>query len=240
MLPSAHANTIQQQETNTNASAILTFYRQLKPDFDAGPDIVTMNPFTDTSSWELTTAFYRKYYSDENPRTLIFGINPGRFGGGVTGIPFTDPIRLESACGIPNSCKKQAELSSQFIYTMIEAYGGAGEFYNNYFITALSPLGFTKSGKNLNYYDDKYLMANIKSFICDSIEKQLKIFPSEECFCLGEGTNFKYFTRLNEETKYFKNIIALPHPRWIMQYRRKRMQEFIELFVNKLKMKNAK
>ncbi len=39
-------------------------------------------------------------------RYLILGINPGRFGGGITGIPFTDPIRLQNICGIENDFQK--------------------------------------------------------------------------------------------------------------------------------------
>ena len=49
-------------------------------------------------------------------RHLLLGINPGRFGGGVTGIPFTDPIRLQNVCGIENNFEKKQELSSVFIY----------------------------------------------------------------------------------------------------------------------------
>ena len=48
-------------------------------------------------------SFYKKFYSDHNQRYLLIGINPGRFGGGVTGIPFTDPIRLQNECGIENN-----------------------------------------------------------------------------------------------------------------------------------------
>ena len=89
-------------------------------------------------------SFYTKYYSDNNKRILLLGINPGRFGGGVTGIPFTDPVRLEKVCGIKNDFQKKQELSSVFIYEMIEAYGGAEKFYKQFYISAVSPLGFVK------------------------------------------------------------------------------------------------
>jgi hypothetical protein len=222
------------KSVNTNADAVLTFYRQLKPDFTTGEGIITMNPFTDAESWKFTKLFYEKFYADYSPRTMIFGINPGRFGGGITGIPFTDPVRLEQACGIVNPFKKQAELSSVFVYQMIEAYGGPSDFYSNFFITALSPLGFTKNGVNLNYYDDKQLLLSIKPFICTTIEKQLKLFPSTTAFCMGEGTNYKVFKKINEEFRYFEKIIPLPHPRWIMQYRRKKVEEYVKLYVTRL------
>ena len=224
----------------TQSYAILDFYKKLQPGFDLPKGVLIMNPFSDAGAWALTSAFYEKFYDDTHPRQFIFGINPGRFGGGVTGIPFTDPIRLENECGIKNELAKKTELSSIFIYAVIEAYGGAEKFYRDFFITALSPLGFTKDGLNLNYYDDKELLKDSKPFIVDCIRKQLDTIATntDHCFCLGEGTNYKFFNKLNEEYKFFKEIIPLPHPRWIMQYRRKKLAEFVELYVKKLKIEH--
>ena len=36
---------------------------------------------------------------------------------------------------------------------MIEGYGGPEKFYSKFYFGAISPLGFTMDGKNLNYYD---------------------------------------------------------------------------------------
>lgn len=220
----------------TQSYAILDFYKKLNPGFVLPREVEIMNPFTDKLSWQLTTAFYNKFYADGRGRQFIFGINPGRFGGGVTGIPFTDPIRLENECGIKNELAKKAELSSLFVYAVIDAYGGAEKFYGDFFVTALSPLGFTKDGLNLNYYDDKELLKHSKPFIIDCIRKQLDTIATNRdyCFCLGEGTNYKIFSKLNEEHGFFKEIIPLPHPRWVMQYRRKRVGEFVEMYVSKL------
>jgi hypothetical protein len=216
----------------TQADNILQFYKSLRPDFDPGHGIEIMNPFTDASAWSLTETFYRKFYSDSHRRVLIFGINPGRFGGGITGIPFTDPIRLETDCGIKNDLRKVPELSSVFVYEVIKAYGGAQKFYKQFLITALSPLGFVKNGLNLNYYDDKTLLKDSEPFIVDCIRKQKEAISTiDTCFCLGEGTNFKIFKKLNEKYGFFSSIIPLPHPRWIMQYRRKRVDEFVERYV---------
>ena len=101
--------------------AILKFYKELSPDFNLPAEVAIMNPFEDHVAWQLTETFYNKFYTDTHPRKFIFGINPGRFGGGVTGIPFTDPIRLANECGIANDLSKKAELSSQFVYAVIEA-----------------------------------------------------------------------------------------------------------------------
>jgi hypothetical protein len=245
-------------QVSTQAQAILRFYKSLKPGFRLPKGISIMNPFEDEAVWPLTTAFYEKFYGDRRPRIYILGINPGRFGGGVTGVPFTDPIRLEQKCGIPNDWRKLPELSSQFIYEMIDTYGGVAKFYGDFFITAMSPLGFVRDGRNLNYYDDKALLLACEPFMADCLRRQLATIPTAParlaasalltaaptaatapttgptCFCLGEGQNFRELTRLNTKQGFFSEIIPLPHPRWIMQYRRPRMKEFADLYVSKL------
>jgi hypothetical protein len=199
-----------------------------------GHGIAVMNPYTNPDTWAVASEFYRKFYNDDRPRVFIFGINPGRHGAGVTGVPFTDPIRLEEKCGIPNNWKKQAELSSLFVYAMIDGFGGVEAFYRRFYITALSPLGFTLHGKNLNYYDDKALTRAAEPFILHCIRTQLKTMPTvDTCYCMGEGENFKYFSKLNAQHGFFKQIIPLPHPRWVMQYRRKRVEEFVDLYLQR-------
>jgi hypothetical protein len=219
----------------TQAKAILHFYQNLRPEFTPGDGISIMNPYTNPGAWEVVRKFYPKYYSDDRPRVLIFGINPGRHGAGVTGIPFTDPIRLAEKCGIANSFQKRGELSSEFIYGVIGAYGGPAPFYSRYHFSGLSPLGFVRNGKNLNYYDDKELMKAFEPFMLHCIRRQLETMPVEPtCFCLGEGENYTYFSRINGRYGFFKEIIPLPHPRWVMQYRRKKVDEYIGLYVEKL------
>jgi len=195
-----------------------------------------MNPYRDPVAWNLCEQFYDKYYSDEAKRALILGINPGRFGGGITGIPFTDPLALEKECDIPNTLKKKTELSSEFIYHMIRAYGGPALFYRHFYISALSPLGFTHEGKNLNYYDNKELEKKVTPFIIESIRTQLDFgIRKDVCFCLGEGDNFKFLSWLNSSQHFFERIIPLAHPRFIMQYRRKKIDEYIADYLVKMK-----
>ena len=220
---------------DTQAAAILSFYKGLRPDFEVGEGIAIMNPFVAPATWKLASQFYEKFYGDGEPRVFIFGINPGRHGAGVTGVPFTDPLLLEKECGIPNDMKKKGELSGEFIYKMIHAYGDVRKFYGRYFFTSMSPLGFTKHGKNLNYYDDKALIKDFEPFMLSCIRRQLETMPTlDVCFCLGEGTNYKFFSKVNAVHGFFKEIIPLPHPRWVMQYRRPRVGEFVDLYLERL------
>lgn len=218
------------------ADNILSFLKDLELDIKLPQEIDVMNPFKDRVTMQVCTQFYKKYYNDNNKRRMIIGINPGRFGGGVTGIPFTDPIRLKKECGIENHFQQKQELSSLFIYDVIHAFGGAEKFYEDFYITSVSPLGFTSHGKNLNYYDDKNLQNNIKGFVVDSINKQLEFgIDREVAFCLGDGKNYKYLSNLNNEKKFFGKIIPLSHPRFIMQYKLKKKDEYIQSYLEKLR-----
>ena len=218
------------------AKNILFFLQNLDLEIHPSHDVEVMNPFKDRLTFSTCQKFYRKFYDDTTPRQIILGINPGRFGGGVTGIPFTDPIRLSENCRIENPFQKKQELSSLFIYEMIEAFGGADEFYKKFYITAVSPLGFTKEKKNFNYYDDKSFERAIQDFVIRALEQQLNFgIDRKIAFCLGEGKNFKYLSKLNDERQYFERIVPLPHPRFIMQYRLKKKSEYIERYLRELK-----
>ncbi len=179
--------------------------------------------------------FYEKFYSDQEPRIGLFGINPGRFGAGVTGIPFTDPIRLAQECGIDNEFPRKQELSSLFVYEVIRAWGGAEAFYRHFYITSLSPLGFLRSGKNYNYYDDRVLRQAVEPYIIDHLREQigLGVHPGV-ALCLGRGKNSTVMEKLNDKYGFFGEIRPLPHPRWVMQYRRKRMSEYVDLYLEEL------
>lgn len=219
----------------TFAEKTLLFYNQLLPDNELPKGIEILNPYTRKETLAACEAFYTKFYNDNKNRRIIFGINPGRFGAGVTGIPFTDPVHLEKSCGIPNNFDKKPELSSQFIYLLIENMGGVIPFYRHYFIGAISPLGFVKGGKNFNYYDDRMLERSLKSFIVKNMVQQVALgIRTDKCFCLGNGKNFTYLQRLNDELKIFGEIIPLPHPRWVMQYRRKQLQYYLDDISRKL------
>jgi len=217
------------------ADKILDFLFNLQFTVPLAQDVEVINPFTDAEAQRVATEFYRKYYNDNNPRYCIIGINPGRFGAGVTGVPFTDPIRLKSECGIEGKWAMKQELSSIFVYDVVNAFGGPKSFYGKFYITAVSPLGFTKNGKNLNYYDDKQLIQSIKPFAVDCFKKQLDWgLQASAAFCLGEGVNYKFLSRLNDEYKLFQKIVPLPHPRFIMQYKLKQKELYIEKYIKEL------
>jgi len=215
----------------TFADKIIAFNRKLDLVLDI-PDIEVMNPFHEPKVLDFTEQFYRRFFNDQNKRIFIFGINPGRHGAGITGISFTDPIRLETKCRIINHLPKNPELSSEFIYKMIDGYGTVQDFYSRFFITAVSPLGFLTHGKNLNYYDTKDLQEKTRPFIVQSIKDQIEFGAFSECaICVGGDKNFRFLNNLNDEYSLFDRIFALEHPRFIMQYRRKMINDFISKYL---------
>jgi len=218
------------------SSRIIDFYNNLQVPSFLPDGVEVMNPYLDNRVMENLSSFYSKYFNDNDSRVMLIGINPGRFGGGLTGIPFTDPINLQESCGIENNIDKRHELSSKFIYDMIEALGGVEKFYKNTYITAVSPLGFVKDGKNLNYYDIPELAEKWESFIVQTLQEQAEFRKNMSvCYSLGQGKNFKFLQRINADYQIFDEVQALPHPRWIMQYRLKRKEEFISVYEKALK-----
>lgn len=225
---------------NTFADRVKTFNRSLQLKKKLPQNIGVLNPFTEAAfTLHCADSFYEKYYVDNNKRWGIFGINPGRFGGGLTGVPFTDFKRLQEVCGIDAQGHSSNEPSSFFIYKMIAAMGGADRFYQHFYINSLCPLGFiiTKSpGKwvNYNYYDDPALYAAVKPFMVRTLRQQIALgLHTEVAFCLGKK-NFTYFHQLNEEHKLFGRIVELPHPRFVVQYRYKMIDDYVAEYCEKL------
>ena len=196
-----------------------------------------MNPYLDNAeTMDVMQAFYHKYYNDLKQRKFIIGINPSRNGAGVTGVPFTDTKRLESACGIKMQSAHTHEVSSVFMYDMIAEYGGAKDFYKQFYINSPFPLAIirkTKEGKwlNANYYDDPVLFEMVKDFMIKSLKKHISLgLDTSEVFILGKK-NAAFIHKLNEEVKLFDSLKVLEHPRYIQQYKSKEKQKYIDKYI---------
>jgi hypothetical protein len=228
------------------ADRVIEFLSGLQFAGELPAGVSVMNPYTgDRKVMDVVSQFYRKFYSDNNQRHMIMGINPGRFGAGTTGIPFTDTVRLKEKCGLEIDGYKTYEPSSVFIYDMIDSYGGTGRFYGDFFFSSVSPLGFTQNGPkghdvNYNYYDSREMTSAILDFAIESIEEQLEFgITRDVCYCLGSGKNFNFLLKLNDSHHFFEKIEPLDHPRFIMQYRSKQKQAYIDTYLKKLGMTNS-
>jgi hypothetical protein len=222
----------------TFADQVIAFNQALSFNGPLPEGIRIMNPFReDERILPVSSAFYKKYYDDTHPRHMILGINPGRFGSGVTGVPFTDTKRLKKECGIDYTGKETHEPSSVFVYEVVNAYGGPAAFYRDFYIGSVCPLGFTAPGQNgkevnYNYYDSRELTRAVHDFIVDSIRRQLAMgIATDIGFCFGAGKNEKFLRQLNDKHHFFDRILALPHPRFVMQYQSRNKQAYIDQYL---------
>jgi hypothetical protein len=75
---------------STFAERAFGFYQRLTPPGHLPGTVEVMNPYRDPDVKQYVKRFLQRYYSDNRRRIAVFGINPGRFGAGITGITFTD------------------------------------------------------------------------------------------------------------------------------------------------------
>ena len=224
------------------AEKVIAFNAKLHLDVKLPEGIRVMNPFKENpEAFRVSSAFYRKFYNDHRKRYLILGINPGRFGAGVTGVPFTDTKRMEEKCGLSVGGQRTHEPSSVFVYEVIEAYGGVEAFYRDFYINSPSPLGFVKQtpeGKevNFNYYDSRQLQNALEEFMTACIQAHIEMGTfTDKAFCMGSGKNHAYLSRLNARHGFFDRLIPLEHPRYVMQYQSKHKAYYLEKYLRALR-----
>ena len=214
------------------AEALMRLYQDLQPPPHLPNGIQWLYPQQQAPVQEVMQIFFNRFFNDGVPRRLILGINPGRFGAGATGVNFTATKQLQQFCGIDTALPQQSELSAEFIYQMIEAYGGPARFYKDFFIGAVCPLGFVQAGKNINYYDDKALLQQVTPFITHSIQQLVTLpFDRRKVFCVGGEKNYKHLLRWNNQHQWFNTVVPLPHPRFVMQYRRRFVADYINQYL---------
>lgn len=215
----------------TFAERVIEFYRRLRPPRLGDLDVDCLFPYRDPDVRACMESFYTKFFSDTRKRIFIIGINPGRFGAGTTAVPFTDPVTLERQCAVPNPFAKRRELSAEFIEQVVDRFGGPKQFYRDFFITAASPVGFTRDGKNYNYYDDRRLQETVRPFMIRKMREQLEFGARRDvAVILGTGKNYTFLSRLNDELRFFDRLLVVDHPRFVMQYRRKRVGEYLDTY----------
>lgn len=195
-----------------------------------------MNPFLDNpETMVVMKQFYDKFYSDNKVRRFLIGINPSRHGAGVTGVPFTDTKNLEKFCNIKMESARTHEISSVYLYDMIEQYGGAAKFYREFYINSPFPLAIvrqTQNGwRNANYYDDKHLYEAVKNFMIKSIRDHISLgLDTSEVFILGKK-NAEFISKLNDQEHFFEKMTVLEHPRYIQQYKSKEKDFYIDKYL---------
>ena len=201
-----------------------------------------MNPFCSDSKeiHQVIETFYHKFYNDHQKRRMILGSSPARRGTSLTGIPFEDDQHLQSQTGIHIDGFHINKASSNFLYEVMERYGGTDKFYNDFYMNFVCPLGIVRINSkgrevNCNYYENKKLQKALYDFIIETIKMQVEFnIDRSVCYCIGSGENYKFLKVINEKYCFFDKIIPLEHPRFIMQYHAKEKEYYLDKYVNAL------
>ena len=220
----------------TFGEKVVAFNKKLKFSGNLPEGFEVMNPFFDNpETITVMSKFYQKFYKDYHQRKFIIGINPSRRGAGVTGVPFTDTKRLETMCGIEMKTAHTHEISSVFLYDVIENFGGVEAFYKKFYINSPFPLAIIrktlKGNLNANYYDDKDLFEAVKPFMIQSLKDHIDLgLDTSEVFILGKK-NATFIDKINSQEKFFEKMTVLEHPRYIQQYKIKEKQLYIDKYL---------
>lgn len=218
------------------ADQVIRFNKNLQYKEKLPEGFAVLNPFFENpETMEVMTKFYKKFYDDQKSRKFIIGINPSRHGAGVTGVPFTDTKRLKSHNGIEMKSAHTHEISSVYLYSVIEAFGGAEKFFQEFYINSPFPLAIVQRKKgnwlNANYYDDKKLFEAVKPFMIKSLKEHLSLgIDTREVFVLGKK-NALFIEKINKEEHLFEKLTVLEHPRYIQQYKSKQKELFIDKYL---------
>lgn len=226
------------------ADRIIRFYEEISAlSIQLPDDYYLINPLLGDQREKVKKtieAFYRTYYNDSNKRRLILGSSPARKGSAVTGVPFEDARHLEKISGNIFADYSVTRGASDFLLDVINIYGGRTCFYTKFYMNFVCPFGIVKINNhghvtNCNYYDDRRLVESLTSLIVYSIKHQIALgIDNSVCYCIGSGKNYEFLSKLNDEYVFFKKIIPLEHPRYIMQYNSINKEFFVDKYMKAL------
>lgn len=218
----------------TIGEEVVKFYENFGLQSTLPEGVEVHNPFDDPKKRSAIIEFCQKYYADSNGRTHILGINPSRMTATTTGVNYTDGYALKYYCGIDNEFSASRELTSDFFYRVVEKMGGADTFYKTTFAWAIMPLSVTKEGGYENYYEESLLMYLLDIILSNMAWLQTSIPSTGKAVVLGTGENKKSFGQLAGHPFGYDQVEYLPHPRWVMQYNRAKLDHYTDLYVKAL------
>jgi len=168
--------------------------------------------------------FWRRFYPEELPRRVICGLNPGRFGAGLTGVPFTDFQTLSR--WMPSVEGQDTEPSAQFFAKIVDAIG-VDSFFQRFYVTNVSAVGYVKDGRNLNYHD---LPADALEVVEQNFTEEMRLVAPTRVVALGKHA----YATVKKTLPSDIDITYLAHPSWIMTYRRRELDAWVQRYVGAL------
>ena len=71
----------------------------------------------------------------------------------------------------------------------------------------------------------------LKNDIVENVQRQIKFGARRDFAILLGKKNADYFSSINDEYGFFKKILVLEHPRYIMQYKLKQIDGYINKYL---------
>ncbi|HZL11862.1 MAG TPA: uracil-DNA glycosylase family protein [Prolixibacteraceae bacterium] len=153
--------------------------------------------------------FHKKYVQPNSPKIVMCGINPGRRGAGITGIPFIDTNSLSKM--LPDISNPKTEKSAKFFFSIIEEFGING-FYRNVHVTNMSWFGFYEldKGTNINYNS---LPTEIQNDLIDKFVEEMDFINPNVIIPIGDIVNWELLYNLKVKNRLNAEIgPRLYHP----------------------------
>ena len=161
--------------------------------------------------------FHKKYVEPNSPKIVICGINPGRNGAGLTGIPFIDFESLSKM--IPDIKENDWEPSAKFFFSIIQEFG-IEAFYRNFHVTNISWFGFSRINKpkNVNYFDND-ISTEIATCLINKFVEEIELINPDYIIPLSKHVLYE-LESLKKKCRIRAEIgTRLNHPSWVTTYR---------------------
>lgn len=175
--------------------------------------------------------FHKKYIQPNRPEIVICGVNPGRFGAGLTGIPFIDFDSLSKM--LPRIKYFDSEKSAKFFFSVVQAFG-IEQFYQKFHVTNISWYGFSMidKEKNVNYYN---LPVDVQKHLFEKFVEEMNFINPKIIIPLSKDVqNQLLILKSNEQIKA-EITPNLNHPSWVMTYKRNEVELWKEKYIHLLK-----
>lgn len=169
-----------------------------------GTDISVLNDFLD--NWSVIKQFEKKFYADGYPRVVLCGINPSRLGAGKTGIPFIDFASLSKMMDDVN--RDDAERPASFFFDVVQSFG-VERFYQTFYVTNISWLGFTHNSRNVNYYQ---LPVTVQKIVYEIFQWEMQQVAPTTIISLGGAVKETVDVLFGESD--IETDTLLPHPNY--------------------------
>ncbi|MBA1393336.1 DUF4918 family protein, partial [Lactobacillus sp. XV13L] len=115
-------------DMSTFGEKVLSFHEELaRVSIGLPKNYRILNPYSGKNRElvnEVNTIFYKKFFDDIRTRRLVLGSSPARRGTSVTGVPFEDTYQIYLHTGIRINDFFINQSSSNFLYEVINEYGG--------------------------------------------------------------------------------------------------------------------